>query len=120
MRKKGKTASKKKVDILKNIKNPLDDPEEEKEELTPKEEYRENQKERGIPSKQEKKGGNLPRINMAFRVADLEHLQKMGRIAGVSMTEYVHRLIKVDMERQKEVVKKQEKLQEEYAKNNLL
>lgn len=47
-------------------------------------------------STQGKKGKKLQRINMAFSEANLEYLQLIGRIEGVSMTEYVNQLLQAD------------------------
>lgn len=49
---------------------------------------------------QGKKGHKLPRINMAFTRDNLDHLQLMARIEGVSITEYVNRLVKTDQANQ--------------------
>ena len=49
-----------------------------------------------IKGTQGRKGRKLPRINMAFTPSNLEYLQLIGRIDGVSMTEYVNQLIKTD------------------------
>ena len=45
---------------------------------------------------QGKKGQKLPRINMAFQTSNLEYLQLISRIEGMSMTQYVNRLIETD------------------------
>jgi predicted DNA binding CopG/RHH family protein len=45
---------------------------------------------------QGKKGHKLPRINMAFSPENLEYLQIISRIEGMSITEYVNTLIKTD------------------------
>jgi len=55
---------------------------------------------------QGKKGQKLPRINMAFTQDNLEHLQIMARIEGVSMTEYVNRLVRADQANQADIVAK--------------
>lgn len=47
---------------------------------------------------QGKKGHKLPRINMAFSVDNLEYLQLIARVEGISMTEYTNRLIALDRE----------------------
>lgn len=47
---------------------------------------------------QGKRGQKLPRVNMAFSVANLEYLQLIARVEGVSMTEYVNRLVAADSE----------------------
>ncbi len=53
---------------------------------------------------QGKKGQKLPRINMAFQPSNLEYLQIISRIAGVSITEYVNRLVVADRNKQSAVV----------------
>ena len=45
---------------------------------------------------QGKKGQKLPRINMAFSLDNLEYLQIISRVSGVSITEYVNRLVMTD------------------------
>ena len=61
---------------------------------------------------QGKKGQKLPRINMAFATTNLEYLQIISRIEGVSVTEYVNRLIEADKETRKDIVKEVKKLLE--------
>lgn len=55
---------------------------------------------------QGKKGHKLPRINMAFTRDNLDHLQLMARIEGVSITEYVNRLVKTDQANQASTISK--------------
>ncbi len=45
---------------------------------------------------QRKRSQKLPRINMAFQESNLEYLQIMSRIEGVSITRYVNGLIEQD------------------------
>ena len=45
---------------------------------------------------QRKRSQKLPRINMAFQESNLEYLQIMSRIEGVSITKYVNGLIEQD------------------------
>jgi hypothetical protein len=45
---------------------------------------------------QGKKGQKLPRINMAFSPENLEYLQIISRVEGMSITEYVNTLIRTD------------------------
>ena len=53
---------------------------------------------------QGKKGQKHPRINMAFPADHLDYLQVISRIEGVSITEYVNRLVAADLiTRQEEV-----------------
>ncbi len=59
---------------------------------------------------QGKKGQKLPRVNMAFATNNLEYLQLISRIEGVSMTEYVNRLIEADKEARKEIIEEAKKL----------
>lgn len=61
-------------------------------------EVQEVQEDRKSVSKttQGRKGQKLPRINMAFLPENLEYLQVISRIEGVSITEYVNRLIDSD------------------------
>lgn len=55
---------------------------------------------------QGRKGQKLPRINMAFSEINLEYLQLMSRIEGLSMTAYVNRLIESDREKNTEVIER--------------
>jgi predicted DNA binding CopG/RHH family protein len=48
-------------------------------------------------STQGRKGKKLPRVNMAFSESNFEYLHLISRIEGVSLTEYVNRLIEKDM-----------------------
>jgi hypothetical protein len=50
------------------------------------------------PTTQGRKGMRLPRINMAFSVENLEYLNLVGRLDGISSTAYVNRLIDADRE----------------------
>ena len=45
---------------------------------------------------QGRKGQKLQRINMAFQPDNLDYLQTISRIEGVSMTDYVNRLLQRD------------------------
>lgn len=47
---------------------------------------------------QGKKGAKLPRINMAFSPANHEFITIMSRLGGLTMTEYVNRLIDAERE----------------------
>ncbi|PKM60719.1 MAG: hypothetical protein CVU99_06760 [Firmicutes bacterium HGW-Firmicutes-4] len=58
------------------------------------------------PSTQGRKGQKLPRINMAFSEVNLEYLQLMSRIQGVSMTAYVNNLIESDREKNTAVIER--------------
>lgn len=46
---------------------------------------------------QGKRGQKPPRINMAFSPENLEHIKLMGRLHGVSATEYVNKLIETSI-----------------------
>lgn len=65
---------------------------------------------------QGKKGQRLPRINMAFSTANLDYLQVISRIEGVSITEYVNRLIEADMEARKDIIDQVRNLLKEVGK----
>lgn len=54
---------------------------------------------------QGRKGQKLPRINMAFSNDNLEYLQIISRIEGVSMTRYVNILIEADREARAGIIK---------------
>jgi hypothetical protein len=54
--------------------------------------------------------GKNPRINMAFKDGNLEYLQIISRVEGVSITEYVNRLIKQDSEQQWDIIQTARKL----------
>lgn len=54
------------------------------------------QEETIVHGTQGKKGQKLPRINMAFSLENLEYLQIISRVSGVSITEYVNRLVMAD------------------------
>lgn len=56
------------------------------------------------------KRAKLQRINMAYRPANIEHLQIMARIAGVSITEYNNRIIEVDAKAKADIVSKFKKM----------
>ena len=45
---------------------------------------------------QGRKGQKLPRVNMAFQPDNMDYLQTISRIEGMSMTDYVNRLLKRD------------------------
>jgi len=47
---------------------------------------------------------------MAFATTNLEYLQIISRIEGVSVTEYVNRLIEADKEARKDIVEKAKKI----------
>lgn len=59
-----------------------------------------------VPSTQGRKGQKLPRINMAFSEVNLEYLQLMSRIQGVSMTAYVNNLIESDREKNTAIIER--------------
>lgn len=55
---------------------------------------------------QGKKGKKLPRINMAFSNDNLEYLQLISRIEGVSMTQYVNNLLEADRGAKADIIEK--------------
>ncbi|MCL2775598.1 MAG: hypothetical protein FWD71_19970 [Oscillospiraceae bacterium] len=59
-----------------------------------------------VQNTQRIKGQKLPRINMAFSPGNLEYLQIISRIEGVSITEYVNRLIIIDRSSRESEIKK--------------
>jgi|HigsolmetaGSP11D_1036233.scaffolds.fasta_scaffold00512_25 hypothetical protein len=59
-----------------------------------------------ISRTQGRKGQKLPRINMAFSPQNHEYLQLISRLEGVSITEYVNRLIETDRGLRAEVIAK--------------
>jgi len=59
---------------------------------------------------QGKKGKKLPRINMAFSTQNLEYLQIISRIEGISITEYVNRLVEADKESRNDIVEQAKKI----------
>lgn len=59
---------------------------------------------------QGRKGQKLPRINMAFSQDNLEYLQRISRIEGCSMTEYVNRLLQADQEKRADLLEKWDEL----------
>lgn len=74
--------------------------------------------ERGTPRTQEvhgtqevrptqgRKGMKQARINMAFTQDNLEYLRIMSRIEGVSMTDYVNRLLETDRQERSAILAK--------------
>lgn len=65
-----------------------------------------------LPATQGRKGQKLPRINMAFSVSNLEYLQLISRIKGVSMTEYVNQLIMENHKKNKQLIESAKQLLE--------
>lgn len=59
---------------------------------------------------QPRKGQKLPRINMAFSEDNLEYLQHISRLKGVSMTQYTNDLIKIDCRANKGLIEKAKEL----------
>jgi len=55
---------------------------------------------------QGRKGQKLPRINMAFSQDNLEYLQLISRIEGISITKYVNHLIESDRKKRKDIIEK--------------
>ena len=56
------------------------------------------------------RGGKVPRKNMAFSPQNLEYLNLISRIEGVSATEYINRLVGKDMEARRETIEAARKL----------
>lgn len=71
---------------------------------------------RTVQKTQGRKGQKLPRINMAFSQDNLEYLQIISSMEGISMTEYVNRLIAVDREERKDIIEKAKALLTEAKK----
>lgn len=63
-----------------------------------------------VSGTQGRKGQKLPRINMAFSQDNLEYLQRISRIEGCSMTEYVNRLLQADQEKRADLLEKWDEL----------
>lgn len=61
-------------------------------------------------SSQGKKGQKLPRINMAFATSNLEYLRLISRIEGISITEYINRLIQADRDKRQGILEEAKKL----------
>lgn len=59
--------------------------------------------ENGLVGTQGKKGQKLPRINMAFTTENHTYIKRRSRQEGMSITEYVNRLIDDDRKAQKEL-----------------
>ncbi len=55
------------------------------------------------PHTQGRRGGKLPRINMAFSPQNLEYLRIMAGLRGQSVTRYVNSLVEQDMLQNKDV-----------------
>lgn len=55
---------------------------------------------------QGKKGKKLPRINMAFSPENLEYLQLISRLEGISITQYVNNLVAKDRADKSDIVDK--------------
>ena len=72
-----------------------------------KSQRRTRQKETSISkTTQGKKGQKLPRINMAFSYENIEFLNIVSRIDGISKTNYVNRLVKEDRARRADEVER--------------
>jgi len=59
---------------------------------------------------QGRKGKKLPRINMAFTQENLDYLRIISRIEGVSMTDYVNRLLEADKGNKSAVLQKAKRI----------
>ncbi len=83
-------------------------------------EEQETRKEQGTHQEQRtqgRKGKKLPRINMAFSFDNLDYLQTISRIKGLSMTAYVNKLLEVDKETKKELLEQFKKITEGTEEN---
>ena len=58
---------------------------------------------------QGRKGQKLPRMNMGFFDDNLEYVQKMSKIKGVTLTAYINSLITEDKQKNKELLEQIEK-----------
>lgn len=74
-------------------------------------EVQEVKKTRTSKDTQGRKGEKLPRMNMGFFGNNLEYIQKMSRLRGMTMTEYLNELIDIDKEKNKEILEHLEKLE---------
>ena len=60
------------------------------------------------PEKQSGKGPKLPRKNIALEPVNVDYLEQMSRLAGISISNYVNRMINADrisMEKELQTVK---------------
>lgn len=60
---------------------------------------------------QGRKGCKLPRINIGFYGDNLENARKISRFYGISITEYINRLIYEDVEKNNDILEQLEKLE---------
>lgn len=72
----------------------------------PEQDAQETQDEQKTQPTQGRKGQKLQRINMAFQPDNLDYLQTISRIEGVSMTDYVNRLLQRDRITRADIVEK--------------
>ena len=76
----------------------------EEQEVHNTQEVQQEQRTLSVHGTQGRKGQKLPRINMAFSTANLEYLQIISRIKGISATEYVNRMLDAEREAQSEII----------------
>lgn len=74
-------------------------------------EVQEVKKTKTSKSTQGRKGQKLPRINIGFYDDNLENARKISRFYGISITEYINRLIYDDVEKNKDILEQLEKLE---------
>ena len=79
----------------------------------PEQETQEEQDEQKTQLTQGRKGQKLQRINMAFQPENLDYLQTISRIEGVSMTDYVNRILQKDRITRADIVEKAKALLKE-------
>lgn len=72
-------------------------------------EVQEVKKTRTSKDTQGRKGEKLPRMNMGFYDDNLEYIQKMSRLRGMTMTEYMNELIYEDKKKNKKILEQFEK-----------
>lgn len=74
-------------------------------------EVQEVKKTRTSKDTQGRKGQKLPRINIGFYGYNLENARKISRFYGISITEYINRLIYEDVEKNNDILEQLEKLE---------
>ena len=72
----------------------------------PEQDAQETHDEQKAQPTQGRKGQKLQRINMAFQPDNLDYLQTISRIEGMSMTDYVNRLLQRDRITRADIVEK--------------
>lgn len=92
------------INIEKNIQQVHD-----VQEVQKPQEVSEVKKTRTSKDTQGRKGEKLPRMNMGFYDDNLEYIQKMSRLRGMTMTEYMNELIYEDKKKNKRILEQFEK-----------